>query len=133
MAAGLALGGGQLAWDASGNTGTRVFINGREIHAMDVLALQGMGVLVMPGNWWLNADGSYGVEGSPISLGNLKLQALANISSSGFGGGYGGWGGGAGGASGGSSSWSTSMGHYGGSDGQGFTYVGGPGWSWSNG
>jgi len=112
---GLALGGGQLAHDASGNTGTRVFINGREIHATDVIGLQGMGVTVMQGNWWLNADGSYGFAGNPIPLGNLRLQAAT-----------------AGGGGGGAHTWSTRMGHYGGSDGQGFMYIGGPGWSWSN-
>ncbi|KAH7124316.1 hypothetical protein EDB81DRAFT_861027 [Dactylonectria macrodidyma] len=116
LVAGLALGNGQLDQHASGNTGTDVFINGREIHAVDALSLQAMGVPVRPGRWWVNGDGSFGMEGSPIPLGNLRLQAMANP-----------------GAGGGTQSWSTSMGHYGGSDGQGFTYVGGPGWSHSSG
>jgi len=109
---GPALGGGQLARNASGNTGTGVFINGREIHSMDVSALQGMGVTVLPGSWWVNADGTYGMEGSPFPLGNLRLQAMATKNSSG-----------------GDHTWQTSMGHHGGSDGQGFWYVGGPGWT----
>ncbi|KAH7142573.1 hypothetical protein B0J13DRAFT_49649 [Dactylonectria estremocensis] len=121
LVAGLALGNGQLDQHASGNTGTGVFINGREIHVMDVLSLQSMGVPVRPGRWWVNGDGSFGMEGSPIPLGNLRRQAMANT---GAGGGFGG---------GGYHSWSTSMGNYGGSDGQGFTYVGGPGWSYSSG
>ena len=115
LSANLPLGGGQLASDASGHTGTGVFINGREIHTSAVVGLQRMGAVVMPGRWWLNADGSYGAEGSFVVLGNLRLQANAANNA------------------GGAHSWSTSMGHYGGSDGQGFSYVGGPGWSYSSG
>ncbi|KAH7231926.1 hypothetical protein B0J15DRAFT_530455 [Fusarium solani] len=44
MVAGLGLGNGKLHPHASGNTGTGVWINGREIHAMDVAGLQAMGV-----------------------------------------------------------------------------------------
>ncbi|KAH7009345.1 uncharacterized protein B0I36DRAFT_58683 [Microdochium trichocladiopsis] len=117
LSPGLPLGGGQLAPDASGNTGTGVFINGRQIHSVDVAGLQRAGVVVMPGRWWVNADGSYGAEGNPVVLGRLNLHASAD----------------AGGGTGGSHSWSTSMGHYGGSDGQGFSYVGGPGWSYYSG
>ncbi|KAM5385489.1 hypothetical protein ACJZ2D_000688 [Fusarium nematophilum] len=119
MVAGLALGNGELHPHASGNTGTGVFINGREIHAMDVVGLQAMGVWVRQGRWWLNADGSYGMEGSPVTLGNLRMQANARP--------------GGGGGGGGAHTWSTSMGHYGGSDGQGFTYIGGPGWTYYSG
>ncbi|RKK74043.1 hypothetical protein BFJ69_g8782 [Fusarium oxysporum] len=115
LSANLPLGGGPLASDASGCTGTRVFINGREIHTIDIMGLQRMGAVVMQGRWWLNADGSYGPEGSFVVLGRLRLQANAANNA------------------GGAHSWSTGMGHYGGSDGQGFSYVGGPGWSWSSG
>ncbi len=117
LAAGPALGGGALAPDASGRTGTGVFINGREIHSLDVAGLQSMGAVVMPGRWWLKADGSYGAEGSFAVLGNLRMQA-ANAAYT-----YGGR----------AKTWSTSQGHFGGSDGQGFTYIGGPGWSYSSG
>ncbi|KAL2127636.1 hypothetical protein VTI74DRAFT_10377 [Chaetomium olivicolor] len=112
------LGGGPLAPDASGHTGTGVFINGREIHGLDVAGLQRMGAVVVPGRWWLRADGSYGAEGSGLVLGNLRMQAAAYNA-------------GGGGGGGGAHSWS-SGGSYGGSDGQGFMYIGGPGWSWSN-
>ncbi|KAH7006881.1 hypothetical protein EDB80DRAFT_777559 [Ilyonectria destructans] len=125
LVAGLPLGNGELHPHASGNTGTGVFINGREIHTMDVVGLQAMGVWVRQGRWWLNADGSYGMEGSPIPLGNLRMQATARPGAGG------GWGGG--GANGGSHTWSTRMGHYGGSDGQGFSYIGGPGWTYYSG
>ncbi len=117
LPAGPALGGGALAPDASGRTGTGVFINGREIHSLDVAGLQSMGAVVMPGRWWLKADGSYGAEGSFAVLGNLRMQA-ANAAYT-----YGGR----------AKTWSTSQGHFGGSDGQGFTYIGGPGWSYSSG
>jgi hypothetical protein len=109
LAAGMPLGGGPLAPNASGYTGTRVFINGREIHSLDVVGLRNMGVNVALGRWWLDATGDYGAEGSAWVRGNLKKAAMNN--------------------SRGASSWSTNMGHYGGSDGQGFSYIGGPGWS----
>ena len=112
LPAGPALGGGPLAPDASGRTGTRVFINGREIHSIDVVGLQRMGMVVIPGRWWVKADGSYGAEGSFLVLGNLRMQAANNA--------------------GGAYTWSTRQGHYGGSDGQGFTYIRGPGLSWSS-
>jgi len=129
IAAGLHLGGGQLAKDASGKTGTGCFINGRELHTMDIMNLRAIGVMTLQGYWWLDANGTYGLEGSSVPLGNLRLQSMAASGSGqwGYGGGVGGRGG-----SGGTSTWSTSMGHYGGTDGQGFQYVGGPGWSWSN-
>ncbi|KAH8204196.1 hypothetical protein TruAng_001616 [Truncatella angustata] len=117
LSPGLPLGCGQLAENASGNTGTGVFINGRQIHSVDVVGLQSAGTVVMPGRWWVNGDGTYGAEGSPLILGRLNLRASASAS----------------GGAGGSHSWSTSMGHYGGSDGQGFSYVGGPGWSYYSG
>jgi hypothetical protein len=74
-----------------------------------------MGVMTMPGNWWLDANGNYGMAGNPFPLGNLKLQAMAAAPG-------GRWGGQ-------STSWSTSGGSFGGTDGQGFSYVGmsGPG------
>ncbi|KAK4033700.1 hypothetical protein C8A01DRAFT_39828 [Parachaetomium inaequale] len=116
-AGGAALGGGALAPDASGRTGTGVFINGREIHSQDVAALQATGATVLPGRWWVRADGSYGAEGNPQALGNLRLQAGA--SSYAYGGN--------------AQTWGTSQGNFGGTDGQGFTYIGGPGWSWYSG
>jgi len=115
LAPSLHLGGAPLAPDASGNTGTGVFINGREIHSDDVAQLRGMGTVVMPGRWWLDANGSYGAEGSPVIIGYLNRQAPAS------------------GGGGSAHSWSTNAGHYGGSDGQGFSYVGGPGWSYYSG
>ncbi|HEU0204264.1 MAG TPA: hypothetical protein VFR86_27955 [Burkholderiaceae bacterium] len=68
--AGLRL-GGPLRRDASrGNTG--VFVNGRELHRLDVAALQRC-VPVIPGRYWVLANGIGGVEGGPAQF---NLAAL---------------------------------------------------------
>ena len=64
--------GGPLPSDASGG-GTSVFVNGRELHPMDVAALMQLGP-VFPGRYWLRYDGYYGLEGG-LPLGNLILMA----------------------------------------------------------
>jgi len=64
--------GGPLRPDASsGNTG--IFINGRQLHLQDVLALQQF-VAVQPGRFWVDAQGNFGFEGGQM-LGNLVLLA----------------------------------------------------------
>jgi hypothetical protein len=64
--------GGPLPADASaGSTG--VFINGRELHVMDVAALMRLGP-VYQGRWWVDAQGTFGLEGGP-PMGNLWLLA----------------------------------------------------------
>lgn len=98
--AGLALGGPLRADASHGNTG--VYINGRELHDYDVLALQRLGP-VFPGRYWVDARGDFGYEGGPM-LGNLMVLAQT----AGVGGG-GPW------------TVSTSAGTVGG-DGQGFMY-----------
>ena len=66
--------GGRLRADASaGNTG--VFINGRELHQYDVMALMQLGP-VYRGRYWMDGQGYFGVEGGP-ALGNLWLLARA--------------------------------------------------------
>ena len=69
--AGLDLGGPMPA-NASGG-GTRVFINGRELHPIDVAVLSRLGP-VFPGRYWVNANGDFGFERGP-RLGNLVLAA----------------------------------------------------------
>jgi hypothetical protein len=66
--------GGPLKSDASaGNTG--VFINGRQLHQYDVVALMQLGP-VYQGRYWVDANGYFGFEGGP-ALGNLWLAAQA--------------------------------------------------------
>jgi len=77
--------GGPLQADASGR-GTGVFINGREIHLMEVAALQQSFGYINPGRYWLNAQGIGGYEGGPPQF-NLAVSQNQ-------GGGGGGWGGG---------------------------------------
>lgn len=69
VAAGLRL-GGPLRADASGG-GTGVFINGRELHPLDVWALSQLGP-VWRGRWWVDARGFFGPERGP-AWGNLWL------------------------------------------------------------
>jgi hypothetical protein len=82
----LALGGALPANASGGGQGTLtgVFINGREAHPADVAGLRGLVGAVVPGHWWVDANGNYGQEGGP-ALGNLV--ALARARQSGQGGG----------------------------------------------
>jgi hypothetical protein len=69
--------GGPLHADASrGNT--RVFINGRELHYLDVLALQQLVIQVLPGRYWVDAQGYCGYEGGPALLNLVQLAQAAN-------------------------------------------------------
>jgi hypothetical protein len=73
LPAGLSL-GGPLPANASGG-GTRVFINGREIHPIDRYRLQQLlGRPVMPGRYWVDAQGNGGLEGGPAIV-NLYAAA----------------------------------------------------------
>lgn len=64
--------GGPLRPDAS-NGHTGVFVNGRELHRLDVLALQRLGQTWM-GRYWLDALGNFGREGEQ-PLGKLAWVA----------------------------------------------------------
>jgi len=77
--------GGALRADASGATKTGVFVNGRELHALDVAGLQQI-TPVAPGRYWVNALGFCGYEGNPIPL--LNLAALAEAARAKSGGTY---------------------------------------------
>ncbi|MGH7704113.1 MAG: hypothetical protein ACREMO_13545 [Gemmatimonadales bacterium] len=61
--AGLPL-GGPLPVDISGG-GTQVFINGRELHPTDLAGLQRLLGPVIPGRYWVDAQGYAGSEGGP--------------------------------------------------------------------
>ncbi|MBI5364181.1 MAG: hypothetical protein HZA53_13455 [Planctomycetes bacterium] len=74
--------GAALRADASGGgTGmvTSVFVNGRELHVADYQALSRLGQ-ILPGRYWLDANGNWGVEGTEIPLGNLVQAASAAAS-----------------------------------------------------
>lgn len=73
--------GGPLRADASrGRTG--VFVNGRELHSLDVAALRRC-VQVIPGRYWVRADGVGGYENAPPSF---DLAALCRARGGGGGG-----------------------------------------------
>lgn len=65
--------GGELQADASGS-GSGIFINGRELHATEVLYLQQLFGYTVPGRYWMNAMGVGGMEGGPAIF---NLVALA--------------------------------------------------------
>jgi hypothetical protein len=66
--------GGRLPAQASGG-GTGVFINGRELHPMDVLGLQRLlRSPILPGRYWVDAQGNAGYEGGPAII-NLVAAA----------------------------------------------------------
>jgi hypothetical protein len=80
IAPGLTL-AGTLQPNASGG-GTGVFVNGRELHAVDVQRLNGLVGNVIPGRWWVDAQGNFGPEGWPM-VGNLFMLARARLSGGG--------------------------------------------------
>jgi hypothetical protein len=75
--AGLELGGPLPANASGGGRGqlTGVFINGRELHPIDVQLLSAfIGVAVPWGRYWVDAQGNAGVEGGPARW-NLFVMA----------------------------------------------------------
>jgi len=66
--------GAPLRADASGG-GTSIFINGRELHILDVAALQQITGPIAPGRYFITADGLAGYEGGPAQW---NLSALAS-------------------------------------------------------
>lgn len=81
--------GAPLAANASKGD-TSVFINGRELHRLDVLRLKQV-TLVWPGRYWMDANASFGYEGGPM-IGNVWLSAAQRAWGAGGGGGGGGGG-----------------------------------------
>jgi len=78
--AGLDIGGPLKADASNGHTG--VFINGRQLHVMDVLGLQQLIGAVYPGRYWVDAYGNAGFEGGP-ALVNLVMVARSRSSQQG--------------------------------------------------
>ncbi len=61
--------GGPLPFDASGGK-TNVTVNGRALHAYDMISLMSIVGRVIPGRYWLDAQSNFGLENGP-TLGNL--------------------------------------------------------------
>lgn len=74
--------GGPLPPDIS-RGGTGVFVNGRELHPADVIALQQLLGPIVPGRYWLDAEGYAGQEGGP-PITNLR-QVAAQLQQRGSG------------------------------------------------
>jgi len=66
---------GTLAPDASAGN-TRVFVNGRQLHMVDLQVLQANGVLLSPGQWWVDPTGAYGTV--VRTRRNAQLTALSH-------------------------------------------------------
>lgn len=85
---GLAL-GGPLPVGASGGSEsgalTGIYINGREIHPLDALALYQLLGQIYPGRYWVDARGNAGAEGGPALVNLFELSARSNANG---GGGY---------------------------------------------
>ena len=67
--------GGLMPADAS-NGDTGVFINGRQLHMHDVMRLYQIVPVVLPGRYWMDAQGNCGYEGGPM-LGNIWALAAS--------------------------------------------------------
>ena len=111
---GLNLGGPLRSNASNGNTG--VFINGRQLHVIDVMGLQKF-CPVYPGRYWVDGQGNFGYEGGP-TLGNLQVLSQRSA--------------GSGGNNGGAWSASSATGTVGGDGEGGYYYSGKSGTSWSN-
>jgi hypothetical protein len=76
---GLRLGGALRADASRGNTG--VFVNGRQLHALDVAALSRCAA-VIPGRYWVAANGVGGYENGPAFFDLAALCAPKHASGS---------------------------------------------------
>lgn len=76
--------GGRMHADVSGG-GTGVFVNGRELHPLEVQRLLQLYGSVTPGRYWMNAQLVGGFEGEPASF---DLNAAAAAIGGGQGSGY---------------------------------------------
>ena len=51
---------------------TGVYVNGRELSTTEIAQLEQCGIPVRPGNYWMNAQGTYGYVWGP-ALGNVSV------------------------------------------------------------
>ncbi|MEM6818314.1 MAG: hypothetical protein AAF578_05955 [Pseudomonadota bacterium] len=77
---GLAIGGKLRASASGGGNGwtTGVFINGREIHTIEYLFYQSIFGQVLPGRFWMNAQGVGGYVGGPATFSVQDAMAQAS-------------------------------------------------------
>lgn len=68
--------------DISGG-GTDVFVNGREIHPREYRYLVSLYGSVIPGRYWLDANGNAGFEGGPVAYNLFQARARSNAGSAG--------------------------------------------------
>jgi hypothetical protein len=75
LPAGLALGGPLPANASGGGDGrlTGVFVNGRELHPIDVQVLVATYGQAIPGRWWVDGQGNAGPEGGPAWVNLVQL------------------------------------------------------------
>ena len=73
--------GGPLRADSSGGT-MNVFINGRQLHQLDVIALQQF-MPVLPGRFWVDAYWNGGYEGGPAFFNIAQLMRASGRGGSG--------------------------------------------------
>ncbi|MBA2542158.1 MAG: hypothetical protein H0V17_21135 [Deltaproteobacteria bacterium] len=82
LPAGLSLGGPLPAHASGGGNGqlTGVFVNGRELHPVDIKVLYSIYGQVVPGRWWVDGQGNAGQEGGPalINLVQIAQQRAAS-------------------------------------------------------
>src|SRR5262245_15603018 len=78
LPAGMKLGGALRADASGGGNGrlTAVFVNGRELHPRDVAALRTF-TTVVPGRYWVDAQGNGGHEGGPVQFNLYQLSQQA--------------------------------------------------------
>ena len=76
--------GKPMAEDASGGD-TKIYVNGRELHRQDVLALQTLVGPIQQGRYYLDAMGNVGYEGGPVLLNLVLLVQAARAQSPGNG------------------------------------------------
>jgi hypothetical protein len=83
---GLALGGSLPSNASGGGNGmlTGVFINGRELHPTEVAHLRQI-TQVVPGRYWLDAQGNGGYEGQPMSFNLVQMAQQAQAAQGGGG------------------------------------------------
>lgn len=66
--------GAPLAANASGRSGTGTFINGRELHPIEMQKIADAYGFVLPGRFWMDAQFNAGYEGGPVQF-NISRAA----------------------------------------------------------